>query len=58
MKQILFRLCVEDEGQDLTEYALLITLIAIAMIGVLGSFSRAIVALFSHATSLLSTSSS
>jgi Flp pilus assembly pilin Flp len=58
MKQILLKLWVEDQGQDLTEYALLITLIAIAVIGALAPFARAIVGLFTHATSQLSTSSS
>jgi hypothetical protein len=37
MKNMLARLWKEEEGQDLTEYALLLVLVALAAIGSLGT---------------------
>ena len=42
MKTILARLWKEEEGQDLTEYALLLVLVALAAIGSLGTLATAI----------------
>ena len=39
MKAILARLWKEEEGQDLTEYALLLVLVALAAIGSLGTLA-------------------
>ncbi len=57
MKGIVKRLWVEEEGQDLTEYALLLVLVALAAIGSLGTLASAINNVFSQAaTNLTSTS--
>ena len=42
MKNMLARLWKEEEGQDLTEYALLLVLVALAAIGSLGPLATAI----------------
>jgi Flp pilus assembly pilin Flp len=47
------RLWQEDEGQDLTEYALLIVLIALALVGSLQPFASAISSVFSNAAANL-----
>jgi pilus assembly protein Flp/PilA len=49
MKGILIRLLKEEEGQDLTEYALLLALIALVAIASVNSLSAAIQASFSNA---------
>jgi len=51
------RLWKEEEGQDLTEYALLLTLIALAAIVSMKSLATAINAVFSNAASNLNTAS-
>jgi Flp pilus assembly pilin Flp len=51
---LLMRLWEEQEGQDLTEYALLLVLLALAAITTLGSLAKAINNVFSEATSSLS----
>lgn len=43
----------EDVGQDLTEYALLIVLIALALVGSLQPFASAISSVFSNAAANL-----
>lgn len=53
MKTILARLWKEEEGQDLTEYALLLVLVALAAIGSLGILASAINNTFSTAASNL-----
>ena len=57
MKQYLFRLWKEDEGQDLTEYALLLVLIALAAITVMSNLGSAINQVFSLGSSTLNSAS-
>lgn len=54
MKNLLMRLWKEEEGQDLTEYALLLVLVALAAIGSLSTLASAINNVFSSAASNLS----
>jgi len=53
MKKQLMRLWNEQEGQDLTEYALLLVLIALAAITVMGTLGSAINNVFTAASSTL-----
>ena len=39
MKNLMIRLWKEEEGQDLTEYALLLVLLSLAAIATLGTFA-------------------
>jgi pilus assembly protein Flp/PilA len=55
MKNLLMKLWKEQEGQDLTEYALLLVLLALAAIGTLSSLAVAINKVFSEASSTLAT---
>jgi Flp pilus assembly pilin Flp len=55
MKNLMIRLWNEDEGQDLTEYALLLVLLSLAAIGSLGTLASAINNVFSEAASNLTT---
>ncbi len=55
MKDFLSRLWREDEGQDLTEYALLIVLIALALVGSIRPFASAISSVFANAALNLTT---
>lgn len=54
MKKLLVRLWKEEEGQDLTEYALLLVLVALGAIGTLGTLANAINNVFSKAAVNLS----
>ena len=54
MTELLKRLWQEEEGQDLTEYALLLVLIALAAITIMGTLGSAINNAFSTAASNLS----
>jgi len=54
MKKQLVRLWKEEEGQDLTEYALLLVLIALAAIAVMSNLGTAINTVFSQGASTLS----
>ncbi len=54
MKNYLIKLWREEEGQDLTEYALLLVLIALAAITVMSNLGSAINKVFSSASSTLS----
>jgi pilus assembly protein Flp/PilA len=54
MKQLLKRLWKEDEGQDLIEYGLLITLIALAVTAAMSPLATAISKVFNNASSSLS----
>ncbi len=54
MKNFMVRLWKEEEGQDLTEYALLLVLIALAAITVMSNLGVAINKVFSSASSTLS----
>jgi pilus assembly protein Flp/PilA len=49
MKNMLTRLWKEEEGQDLTEYALLLVLIAMASMAALTPLATAINGVFSNA---------
>jgi pilus assembly protein Flp/PilA len=57
MKRHLMRLWKEEEGQDLTEYALLLVLIALAAIVVMSNLGSAINVVFSSGSSTLSSAS-
>jgi len=54
MKQLMKRLWKEDEGQDLIEYALLITLIGLAVITAMTPLATAISKVFNNASTCLS----
>jgi pilus assembly protein Flp/PilA len=56
MKTLLSRLWKEEEGQDLTEYALLLVLIALASMAALTPLATAINKVFANAASNLTTS--
>jgi Flp pilus assembly pilin Flp len=53
MKAILVRLWEEEEGQDLTEYALLLVLIALASMAALRPLATAINGVFANAAANL-----
>ena len=55
MSQVLVRLWKEEEGQDLTEYALLLVLLSLAAIATLGTLASAINSAFDKAAQNLST---
>jgi pilus assembly protein Flp/PilA len=53
MKNLLMRLWKEEEGQDLTEYALLLVLLSLAAIGSIGGLATAINGTFANASTAL-----
>jgi len=53
MKELLMRLWQEESGQDLTEYALLLVLIALAAIGAMKGLATAISTAYNNATTNL-----
>jgi pilus assembly protein Flp/PilA len=55
MKNLLLRLWKEEEGQDLTEYALLLVLLTLAAIGSLSTLATAVNGVFQNAASNLKT---
>jgi pilus assembly protein Flp/PilA len=55
MRQLFIRLWKEQEGQDLTEYALLLVLLSLAAIATLGTLANAINSVFNQASSNLTT---
>jgi len=55
MRNLIIRLWKEEEGQDLTEYALLLVLLSLAAIGALGTLANAINSVFGAASSNLTT---
>ena len=57
MKEYLRKLWKEEEGQDLTEYALLLVLIALAAITVMSNLGSAINQVFSSGSSTLNSAS-
>jgi len=57
MKIQLLNLWKEEEGQDLTEYALLLVLIALAAITVMSNLGSAINVVFSSGASTLTSAS-
>jgi pilus assembly protein Flp/PilA len=58
MKQMLRRLWKEEQAQDLTEYALLLVLIALAAVGTMKTLASAINNVFTNAATNLNTASS
>ena len=57
MKELMLRLYREDAGQDLTEYALLLVLVALVAITTMKTLGNTISAVFANAASNLSTAS-
>jgi Flp pilus assembly pilin Flp len=55
MKSLLISLWKDEEGQDLTEYALLVVLIALIAVTAIGNVGTAVNAVFTNAASTLST---
>ena len=55
MKNLLMRLWKEEEGQDLTEYALLLVLLSLAAVGSLSGLATAINGTFATASTKVST---
>jgi pilus assembly protein Flp/PilA len=55
MRNLLCRLWKEEDGQDLTEYALLVVLVALGSVAAMGSLSQAISKAFSSASANLTT---
>jgi pilus assembly protein Flp/PilA len=55
MKNLMIRLWKEEEGQDLTEYALLLVLLSLAAIATLGTLASAINSVFNAAAANLTT---
>ena len=55
MKNLFARLWKEEEGQDLTEYGLLLVLVALAAIATMRTLASALSNVFSNAASSLST---
>jgi pilus assembly protein Flp/PilA len=55
MPQLLLRLWKEEEGQDLTEYALLLVLLSLAAVASLGTLASAINSVFNQASTNLAT---
>jgi pilus assembly protein Flp/PilA len=55
MKLLLTRLWKEEEGQDLTEYALLLVLLSLAAVATLNALAGAIQNVFSNAAANLNT---
>jgi Flp pilus assembly pilin Flp len=53
MRMILTRLWKEEEGQDLTEYALLLVLVALAAVGALSPLAAAINGVFTNGATVL-----
>lgn len=53
MKQLLITLWKEEEGQDLTEYALLMVLLALAAVASLSSLATALQGAISSVTAVL-----
>jgi len=53
MKNVLMRLWKEEEGQDLTEYALLLVLISLALVVSLKALAGDLITVFSNAATAL-----
>jgi Flp pilus assembly pilin Flp len=53
MKNLLMKLWRDEEGQDLTEYALLLVLMSLAAIGSIGGLATAVNGTFSKAAANL-----
>jgi pilus assembly protein Flp/PilA len=55
MGQVLKRLWKEEDGQDLTEYALLVVLIALAAITAMQTLAQGIIQVFANAAANITT---
>ena len=55
MKNLFVRLWKEEEGQDLTEYALLLVLISLVAVASMQTVGRAVSDVFANATTSLTT---
>lgn len=55
MQTLLIALWQDEQGQDLTEYALLLVLLSLAAIGSLGGLATAINGVFANAAANLNT---
>jgi Flp pilus assembly pilin Flp len=55
MKNLLIQMWKEDDGQDLTEYALLVVLVALGSMAAMSGLSKAISRAFSQASANLTT---
>jgi pilus assembly protein Flp/PilA len=55
MRNLLYRLWKEEDGQDLTEYALLVVLVALGSVAAMGTLSSAIAKAFNSAATNLTT---
>ena len=55
MVEVLRKLWKDEDGQDLTEYALLLVLLSLAAIGSLGTIAAAINGVFANAARNLNT---
>jgi pilus assembly protein Flp/PilA len=55
MRNLLVRLWKEEEGQDLTEYALLLVMLALAATATLSTLATAISGVFTNAATNLNT---
>ena len=55
MKVVIKRLWKEEEGQDLIEYALLTTLVSLALVTAMGTLATAISTAFTNASTQLNT---
>jgi len=53
MKRLMMKLWKDESGQDLTEYALLLVLVALAAITVMGTLAGAIKNAFNNAATAL-----
>lgn len=53
VKRICKRLWTEEDGQDLTEYALLLVLLTLAAASTLGTLAAAVNGVFTNATAAL-----
>ena len=53
MKEMIRSIWLDDSGQDLAEYGLLLILIGVAIVGAIGLFRDQISTVFSTATSAL-----
>jgi Flp pilus assembly pilin Flp len=55
MVSLLQQLWQDEQGQDLTEYALLLVLVALGAIAAMGTLSNALTSVFSNAATNLTT---
>ena len=50
MKQLLLRLWLDEQGQDLVEYALIVAAVGLALITTVNTLSQAVVSLYQSIT--------